>query len=593
MEMACEVLNRVFGYKSFRLNQEEAIRSVLSGRDVFVLMPTGGGKSLCYQIPALVEPGCAIVVSPLISLMKDQVDALRANGVAAAFSNSSLSAADGRETMRQFTAGELSMLYVAPERLMNEFFLAQLDRTPPSLFAIDEAHCVSQWGHEFRPEYVQLGRLAGRYPGVPIIALTATADKATREDVVGRLNLRQPAVLSSSFDRANIRYTVADKVRPSAQLLDFLRERDDESGIIYCLSRKRVEEIADFLKGEGISADAYHAGMNSGERSKKQEAFLRDETKVIVATVAFGMGIDKPNVRFVVHYDMPKNVEGYYQETGRAGRDGLPSEALLLFGLGDIVTARGLIQKSENVAQKRVELYKLDAMVDIAESVTCRRRAILAYFGEQYDRDCGNCDVCLAPADRFDATEDVRKFLMCVYETKQRFGVAHVVDVLRGSQNQRVLQFRHNDLPTYGTGAHQTADEWGSLARQLVHLGYLTQDVTSYFALKLTPMTRSVLREGQTLLLVRPRIRLKKESKKRKGDRPTGGLFEKLRALRKRLADDAGVPPFVVFGDATLVDMVAKKPKNLTELRSVTGVGEVKLAKYGDVFLEALLQPEG
>lgn len=588
MQMAAEVLNRVFGYKSFRLNQEVAVSAVLQGRDAFVLMPTGGGKSLCYQIPALVKPGCAIVVSPLISLMKDQVDALRANGVAAAFYNSSLSAADGRAAMRMFAAGELSLLYVAPERLMTEPFLNQLDQNPPSLFAIDEAHCVSQWGHEFRPEYVQLGRLSSRFPQVPIIALTATADRATRDDVVARLNLRNPQVLTSSFDRPNIRYTVADKVKPGFQLIEFLREREEESGIIYCLSRKRVEEIAEFLKGEGFSAAAYHAGMDAKDRTKKQEAFLRDETKVIVATVAFGMGIDKPNVRFVVHFDMPKNVEGYYQETGRAGRDGLPSEALLLFGLGDIVTARGLIQKQENPTQKRVELYKLDAMVDIAESLTCRRRAILAYFGEVYERECGNCDICLAPADRYDASEDVRKFLMGVYETKQKFGASHVIDVLRGSQNQRVLQFQHQELPCYGSGANLTADEWGSIARQLVHLGFLTQDVTSYFSLKLTPLTRAVLREGQTVMLVRPRIRLKKDGRKRKGDRPRGGAFEHLRAVRKRLADEASVPPFVIFGDATLADMIARKPKSLSEMRSVTGVGEVKLAKYGQIFLNAL-----
>ncbi|KAF0220799.1 MAG: ATP-dependent DNA helicase [Geobacteraceae bacterium] len=591
-ETLLETLRSVFGYSAFRPYQEEIIHALIRGEDAFVLMPTGGGKSLCYQIPALHRTGVGIVVSPLISLMKDQVDALAANGVRAAFYNSSLTEREGRRVLAELHNGELDLLYIAPERLMSEPFLERLNELQIALFAIDEAHCVSQWGHDFRPEYVQLGRLRGLFPQVPMIALTATADAQTRTDIMARLGLARAACHVTGFDRPNIRYTVVEKQKPFNQLMAFLTTRPDDPGIVYALSRKRVEEVAGRLAEAGIAAAPYHAGLAGCERKRVQEAFLRDDLRVVVATVAFGMGIDKPNVRFVVHYDLPKNIESYYQETGRAGRDGLPAEALLLFGYGDIAIARGLIETGNNVEQNRIELHKLNAMVGFAEARTCRRRVLLGYFGEPLEEECGNCDICQSPPERFDATEEARKALSCVYRVGQRFGMGHVIDVLRGSHNQRIAQLGHDRLSTYGIGRELSQDAWGSLIRQLVHLGYLEQDMANYSVLRLTPVARPLLRGEVTLTLARPRVKAvapKKEPKKGRGGLDYDEkLFQALRSLRKQLADEQQVPPFVVFGDATLVEMAAYRPMDAEALLRINGVGKHKLGRYGAVFLEVI-----
>ena len=588
---AKSVLRDIFGYDDFRAGQESVIDDVLAGTDAFVLMPTGGGKSLCYQVPALVRSGVGIVVSPLIALMKDQVDALKANGVAAEAYNSALDGTEARRLLSRLHQGELDLLYVSPERLMAGDFLERLGDVEISLFAIDEAHCVSQWGHDFRPEYAALGQLRERFPGIPLLALTATADRQTRGDILRVLRIEQATIHVSGFDRPNIRYTVLEKHKPAEQLMRFLEGRGDQSGIVYALSRKRVEEIAGRLLAAGVSAAAYHAGLSTETRRKVQEGFLRDDIRVVVATVAFGMGIDKPNVRFVVHYDLPKHIEGYYQETGRAGRDDLPSDALLLFGAQDTVTARRLIEGNGNPDQQRIELHKLNAMVALAESVTCRRRVLLNYFGERLESDCGNCDVCEDPPERFDATVDAQKALSCVYRVGQRFGIRHVIDVLRGADTERVRLFNHTALSTYGIGSDRSEAEWLSIIRQLVHRGYLEQDIAAYSALKLTEDSRALLRGEQSLELARPRLK-GKTRKKRAGTSALNvadeALFEQLRTLRKQLADEQGVPPYVVFGDATLAQIARDKPTNEQELLAVSGVGHYKLERYGADFLNEI-----
>ena len=584
-------LRQVFGLHEFRPRQQEIIENLIAGDDAFVLMPTGGGKSLCYQLPALLRPGVALVVSPLISLMKDQVDALTANGVAAAYYNSSLPAEQARQVLARLHAGELDLLYVAPERLMNPGFLDRLSEIPISLIAVDEAHCVSQWGHDFRPEYAALGAVREHFPGIPLLALTATADAHTREDIVGVLGLEHAARYVASFDRPNIRYTVLEKHRGMDQLTRFLANQGTDSGIVYALSRKRTEEIATHLEVQGMSVAAYHAGLPAEVRQDVQERFIKDDLQIVVATVAFGMGIDKPNVRYVVHYDLPKNIEGYYQETGRAGRDGLPSEALLLFGAQDVATARRLLEQNQNPEQRRIESHKLQAMVGFAESLTCRRRVLLGYFSEHLDQDCGNCDICLNPPETFDATIEAQKVLSCVYRVGERFGVKHVVDVLRGADNERVRNLGHNKLSTYGIGAEMSEAEWTSIVRQLIHRGLLTQDIAHYSVLKLTAQARPVLKGEETLTLARPRIKTKakKRSRAAAGLEPGDeGLFDALRALRKSLAEEQGVPPYVVFGDATLVEMAQRKPSSDEELIMITGVGEKKLERYGAEFLYAI-----
>lgn len=589
------VLREVFGYPTYRLLQQEIIEHVVAGGDAFVLMPTGGGKSLCYQIPALVRPGTAIVVSPLISLMKDQVDALRANGVSAAFYNSSLDEGAARRALARLHGGELDLLYVAPERLMSESFLERLRTIEIALFAIDEAHCVSQWGHDFRPEYLALGALREHFPEIPIVALTATADEATRAEVVVRLHLDGAPLFAAGFDRPNIRYTVVEKTRPAEQLLAFLKARPGDSGIVYCLSRRRTEDVAARLVAAGIKAAPYHAGMTSSQRTAVQEAFLGDRVHVVVATVAFGMGIDKPDVRFVVHHDMPKSIESYYQETGRAGRDGMPAEAYLLFGMQDVVTARALIEQGSDPEQVRIELHKLNAMIAFADSETCRRRAMLGYFGEKLGEDCGNCDSCLDPPRRFDGTVEAQKLLSCVFRVGQRFGARHVVEVLRGAGTARIRELGHHHLSTWGIGKDLSTDDWLSLVRQLIHRGLLRQDITAYSVLKLTPAAWPVLRGEQRLELAVPRQRQAARSAARKRERLSAdgrqvdeGLFERLRALRRRLAEQQGVPAYVVFSDATLAAMAAIRPQSPDELLGITGVGQAKLKRYGEDFLAVL-----
>lgn len=595
IQTAVDILRKTFGYDSFRPNQREIISDLIAGRDAFVLMPTGGGKSLCYQIPAMVRPGVAIVVSPLISLMKDQVDALKGNGVNAEFYNSSLGSKAASVVLAKLHAHEIDLLYIAPERLMSEPFLERLTDIDINLFAIDEAHCVSQWGHDFRPEYQRLSALREHFPNIPLIALTATADAQTRQDIVQVLGLKRARHHVASFDRPNIRYSVMEKHQPLNQLTGFIERYRGESGIVYALSRKRVEQVAEKLKLHGVKAAAYHAGLPATERVRVQDAFLRDETQVVVATVAFGMGIDKPDVRFVVHYDLPKNIEGYYQETGRAGRDGLPSEALLLSGTQDMVAARRLIEQSDHEQQKRIEIHKLNAMISFSEATTCRRRVLLNYFDEHVaEGGCGNCDICLDPPETFDGKEDAQKALSCVYRLNQGFGMKYVIDVLRGADHQRLRQRRHDQLSTYGIGKERSEEEWTAIFRQLIHRGFLLQDVANYSVLKLTAAAKPLLRGELELELAKPRIRVKtKKSDKRKKqmDSPYDeALFDALRALRKQLADEMGVPPYIVFGDAALIHMARLKPADDAEMLAVNGVGQAKLERFGKAFLDAIEQ---
>ncbi|NLH10435.1 MAG: RecQ family ATP-dependent DNA helicase, partial [Holophagae bacterium] len=500
-----------------------------------------------------------------------------------------------RRTLARLHAGELDLLYVSPERLMTESFLERLRGIELALFAIDEAHCVSQWGHDFRPEYLALGELRGQFSGVPLMALTATADEATREEVVAKLHLGKARLFVAGFDRPNIRYTVVEKIRPAEQLLAFLKTREGDSGIVYCLTRRRTEEVAQRLVRAGILAGPYHAGMSTAERTAVQDAFLADRLHVVVATVAFGMGIDKPDVRFVVHHDVPKSIESYYQETGRAGRDGMAAEAYLLFGMQDVVTVRTLIEQGTDADQVRVELHKLNAMIGLAESEQCRRRALLGYFGEELGADCGNCDICRDPPRRYDATVDAQKLLSCIYRVGQRFGARHVVEVLRGADTARLRELGHDRLSTYGIGREHSVEAWLSLVRQLIHRGLLRQDITAYSTLKLTPAAWPVLRGEQRLELAVPREREPGKTAGRTRERLTADgrevdelLFERLRVLRRRLAEERGVPAYVVFSDATLAAMAALRPRTRDELARVSGVGHTKLARYGDAFLAEL-----
>jgi ATP-dependent DNA helicase RecQ len=597
---ALQLLSTVFGYPAFRGEQQAVIEHVAGGGDALVLMPTGGGKSLCYQIPALIRGGTAVVVSPLIALMQDQVDALRQVGVDAAFLNSSLDALAQRDVEQRFAAGALKLLYVAPERLLTERCLEMLSHGSVSLFAIDEAHCVSQWGHDFRPEYRQLTVLHERFPKVPRIALTATADAPTRREIVERLALGTAREFVASFDRPNICYRVVEKDEPRRQLKDFLVSHAGESGIVYCLSRRKVEDTAEWLSEEGIAALPYHAGMDSASRTANQQRFLREDGIVMVATIAFGMGIDKPDVRFVAHLDLPKSMEGYYQETGRAGRDGLPADAWLCYGLGDVVTLSQLIAQGESGDErKRVERGKLDALLGYAETTACRRRRLLAYFGETYEGDCGNCDNCLDPPETWDASVVAQKALSAAYRTGQRFGVAHLTAVLRGEADDRIRALRHDSLSTFGIGAELDKRQWRGVFRQLVAGGLLAPDEEGFGTLRLTEASRSVLSGATPVRLRREADRTERRSARAKtrGQRTRTSLdiavteaplWDALRDLRGRLAREQGVPAYVIFHDATLLAMLRERPRTLDALGAISGVGERKLARYGEAFLAAL-----
>ncbi len=590
------VLQEIFGYPAFRGRQAEIIDAVVSGRDCLVLMPTGGGKSLCYQIPALVREGTGVVVSPLISLMQDQVAALRELGVRAAFLNSTLSAGEAAAVERSLLRGELDLLYVAPERLLTGRCLELLGRSRIALFAIDEAHCVSQWGHDFRPEYLQLSVLHERFPAVPRIALTATADRATREEIVARLDLGRARIFVASFDRPNIRYRIVEKANARKQLLDFIRaEHAGEAGIVYCLSRRKVEETALFLEEQGMRALPYHAGMDTQAREANQSRFQREDGVVMVATIAFGMGIDKPDVRFVAHLDLPKTIEGYYQETGRAGRDGLPADAWMAYGLADVVQQRRMIAESEaDEAFKRVASAKLDAMLGLCETAGCRRVRLLDYFGEA-SGPCGNCDTCLDPPEVWDGTTAARKLLSAVYRTGQRFGAGHVIDVLLGRATDKVNQWRHAELSTFGVGAELSEQEWRGVARQLVASGLLEVDHGAYGALKLTEASRAVLKGEREVSLRKQVLRAKARKKPRlaPAGAPAGaesGLFERLRAWRADTARAHGVPAYVIFHDATLRDIAHARPASIEALRAISGVGVRKLEAYGAEILALVTQ---
>jgi ATP-dependent DNA helicase RecQ len=588
-----ECLSRVFGYPEFRGAQAEIVDRVTAGGDAIVLMPTGGGKSVCYQIPAILRPGVGVVISPLIALMADQVAALKLLGVEAAVLNSSLDATESRAVWGRLARGELDLIYVAPERLLTGGFLDLLDElrvtSGIALFAIDEAHCVSQWGHDFRPEYMQLGMLGNRYPDIPRLALTATADQLTRAEIRERLGLPAAREFVASFDRPNIRYAVVQKDREREQLKAFLEGHRGEAGIVYCLSRKRTEDIAGWLVGQGFDAIPYHAGLDTKTRTRNQERFLRDDGVIVVATIAFGMGIDKPDVRFVAHVDLPKSLEGYYQETGRAGRDGEPAEAWMAYGLQDLMLVRGFIDRSEAPANIRlIESRKLDAMLGYCETAQCRRRLLLAYFGEELAEPCGNCDVCLDPPETWDGTIAAQKALSAVVRTGGRFGAMHLVDVLLGRETPKVTQHRHDELPTFGVGADIDEQGWRDIIRQLAALSLLRPHPDGHGGLQPTDAAREVLRGDRQLELRRLAPRTKRASGGRSRRAPVdvpssdGPLFDALRTLRRRLADEQKVPPYVVFHDATLRAIAAARPSRVEDLLAIPGIGAAKAERYGD-----------
>ena len=595
MKQEQDILQSIFGYDQFRHQQQDIIQTIVDGGDALVLMPTGGGKSLCYQIPALVRNGTAIVVSPLIALMQDQVDALQQLGVKAAYLNSSLSSGQAFDVEQQLLNNNLELLYVAPERLLNGQFLALLDNCTLSLFAIDEAHCVSQWGHDFRPDYQQLKLLHQRYPSIPRIALTATADQRTRDEIITQLQLDNARVFLTSFDRPNINYAISEGNNAKQRLWQFLEDNHpQDAGIVYCLSRKKVESTAEWLADEGRLALPYHAGLPQEIRQRNQQRFLREEGVIIVATIAFGMGIDKPDVRFVAHLNLPKSVEAYYQETGRAGRDGTPANAWMAYGLQDIISLRQFTQNSTaDEAHKRVEHQKLDAMLGLCEVITCRRQSLLSYFDEMGTKPCGNCDNCQTPPEQWDGTELAQKALSCIYRTEQRFGVNYIIDILHGKSDERIQRNSHDQISTFGIGSDTPVSEWRIIFRQLISLSYLEVDAERYGALRLTEKCRGLLKGEQTLKLrkqTKPEKTVK--GKKQKGSvRPQDNdLWEALRALRLSLAEEHGVPSFVIFHDSTLQEMLKSRPATLADMSKISGVGEQKLARYGQAFIDEIKQ---
>ncbi len=583
------LLESVFGYSEFRPGQEQVINATLAGLDSLVLMPTGGGKSLCYQVPALLLNGLTLVISPLISLMQDQVAQLCALGLPAAYINNSVEREQQQLIYQQLHRGELKLLYVAPEKALQRDFLERLGHLNLSLIAIDEAHCVSHWGHDFRPHYYRLGELKQRFAHIPMMALTATADVATRHDIVQQLKLNAPYIHIGSFDRPNIRYTLEEKFKPLSQLMKYLREQQNQSGIVYCTSRKRVDDIAEKLAEAGFNAAAYHAGMSNEQRQFVQNAFARDDIQIVVATVAFGMGINKLNVRFVVHYDIPKNIESYYQETGRAGRDGLAAEAIMYFDPADIPRVRRFFEDIDDEHRRKVEEHRFNAMASFAEAQTCRRQILLNYFSEYQREPCGNCDICLNPPKRFDGSLVARQALSCVYRVEQKFGMGYVVEVLRGANTSRIRDNRHHELSTYGIGKEQSPEYWLSILRQLVHQGLLQQDITLGSVLRLTEAARPVLRGEYALQLAEPRLSAKHVYQDKLAQfNYDKKLFAKLRSLRKELADADDVPPYVVFNDRTLAEMAQKTPTNDSEFLKVSGVGFTKLSKYGAPFMQLI-----
>ncbi|HEY2102477.1 MAG TPA: DNA helicase RecQ [Chthoniobacterales bacterium] len=586
-------LKRYFGYESFRPLQQQIIADALAGRDVFALLPTGGGKSLCFQLPALLRSGLTIVVSPLIALMKDQVDGLATSGIPATFLNSTLDGDEARTRLRQLHRGDYKLLYVAPERLMLDSFVERALNLNIAQFAIDEAHCISEWGHDFRPEYRELGKLRRHFPTVPIIALTATATERVRDDIVKHLKLRDPSCYVASFNRPNLTYRVETKSSAYPQLLNFIRNRPHESGIVYCASRKTAETLASKLTADGVTAKPYHAGLEADQRTRNQEAFLRDDVRVITATIAFGMGINKPNVRFIIHYDLPKNIEGYYQETGRAGRDGLPSECLLLFSAGDVAKQIRFIEEKPEREQS-VARAQLREMLGYAETRQCRRAALLKYFGEDWpDVSCDSCDNCLEPRETFDGTVAAQKFLSCVHRVREKsgfsFGINHIAEVLTGGESDAIRQRGHDQISTYAIGREMNRRTWQAIGRELIRLDLLVVAPGKFATLELTPAGREALKRRKSITLSKPVDVAEKPRKKRVGEIECDEvLFERLRVLRRGVADERGVPAYIIFSDASLREMAHKQPTSLDQFAAISGVGQQKLKSFGDTFVREI-----
>lgn len=584
------ILQNVFGYQQFRQGQQEVIEATLAGKDTLVIMTTGGGKSLCYQVPSLCLEGITLVISPLISLMKDQVDQLLTNGIEAGYLNSSQTLEEQRVIEQKALSGQLKLLYLSPEKVMTQGFYHFISHCKISFIAVDEAHCVSQWGHDFRPEYTLLGNLRNTFPNIPLMALTATADPTTRADILLHLRLNEPHTYLGSFDRPNIRYTVQEKFKPMEQLAKFITGQKGKSGIVYCNSRKKVEEITEKLSARNISVMGYHAGMSVQQRETVQNAFQRDNIQVVVATVAFGMGINKSNVRFVVHFDLPRSIESYYQETGRAGRDDLPSQAVMFYDPADYAWLQKMLLEEPESEQRDIKQHKLQAIGAFAESQTCRRLVLLNYFGESRQEPCKNCDICLDPPRKYDGLIDAQKVMSVIYRTGQTFGMHHVIAVLRGLNNQKIRQYGHDQLSVYGIGKEQSQDYWVSVIRQLIHLGLIKQNIVNNSALQLTKEARPVLRSEVKLELATPRLTFSTSaySQKQASTRYDKDLFARLRFLRKQIADKENIPPYVVFNDATLEEMAQFTPTTKAEMLDINGVGERKLERFGDAFMNLI-----